>query len=70
MCFYSTFTPLFNSFIQINLIVDIINKYRIVDKIASVLNAFTSILILPVLNNSMIDESNKPKINTKLRIKV
>ena len=42
--------------------------YKHVDKIAKVLKALTSILIEPVLNNSITVESNKPYINTNNNI--
>ena len=57
---YSTLTPLFNSFLHNKLIINIIDIYNKDDTIAKVLKAFTSILIVVVLNSSITVESNIP----------
>ena len=58
--FYSTLTPLLSSFLHKMLIVKMIIIYNKDDTIAKVLKAFTSILIVVVLNSSITVESNIP----------
>ena len=68
--FYSILTPLFNSFLPIILMLNIITTYSIEATIAKILKAFTLILIVPDLNNSITVGSNKPYTKTRPNTKV